>query len=238
MNEWMNECDMFRLLHMADDQPQDKSPALPSNPHLSSPQTSCYTDWAIAVHGFVKFCSKFRYCRHFNAISLHFIRLFLLYKCPAYILSGQYVIVTIATTVYRETGFLCRAIHCSRQWWFDTRHVCVDNAARANCSEERHVCVDNAARANCSDKRHVCVDNAAWPFVLIRVASFFARFMCFTGSPKTNFECRWCSIHWNFSLTYSHYGPGVDSASNRNKYQEYSLGGKGGRCVGLTSLHI
>jgi len=32
-------------------------------------------------------------------------------------------------------------------------------------------------------------------------------------------------------LTYSfrpHYGPGVDSASNRNKYQEYFLGGKGG----------
>ena len=32
------------------------------------------------------------------------------------------------------------------------------------------------------------------------------------------------------------YGPGVDSASNRNKYQEYFLGGKGGRCVGLTTL--
>ena len=32
----------------------------------------------------------------------------------------------------------------------------------------------------------------------------------------------------------SHYGPGVDSASNRNEYQEYCLGGKGGRCVRLT----
>jgi len=29
---------------------------------------------------------------------------------------------------------------------------------------------------------------------------------------------------------------GVDSASNRNEYQEYFLGGKGGRCVGLTNL--
>jgi len=28
-----------------------------------------------------------------------------------------------------------------------------------------------------------------------------------------------------------HYGPGVDSASNRNEHQEYFLGGKGGRCV-------
>jgi len=28
--------------------------------------------------------------------------------------------------------------------------------------------------------------------------------------------------------------PGVDSASNRHEYQEYFLGGKGGRCLGLT----
>ena len=38
-------------------------------------------------------------------------------------------------------------------------------------------------------------------------------------------DSRWCQ--WNFSLTQSfrpHYGPGVDSASNRNEYQEYFLG--------------
>ena len=34
----------------------------------------------------------------------------------------------------------------------------------------------------------------------------------------------------------SHYGPGVDSASNRNEYQEYFLGGKAGRCIRLTTL--
>jgi len=34
----------------------------------------------------------------------------------------------------------------------------------------------------------------------------------------------------------SHYGPGVDSASNRNEYQEYFLGVKGGRYVRLTTL--
>ena len=34
----------------------------------------------------------------------------------------------------------------------------------------------------------------------------------------------------------SHYGPGVDSAANRNEYQEYFVGGKGGRCVRLTAL--
>jgi len=33
-----------------------------------------------------------------------------------------------------------------------------------------------------------------------------------------------------------HYGPEVDSASNRNEYQEHFLGGKVGRCVGLTTL--
>ena len=34
----------------------------------------------------------------------------------------------------------------------------------------------------------------------------------------------------------SHCGPGVDSASNRNEHQDYFLGGKGGRCVSLTTL--
>ena len=35
----------------------------------------------------------------------------------------------------------------------------------------------------------------------------------------------------------SHCGPGVDSASNRNEYQEYFLGVKGGRCIRLTTYH-
>jgi hypothetical protein len=41
------------------------------------------------------------------------------------------------------------------------------------------------------------------------------------------FDSRWC--HWDFSLTSSfrpHYGPGVDSASNRNEYKKYFLGVK------------
>ena len=47
-------------------------------------------------------------------------------------------------------------------------------------------------------------------------------------SEVREFESRQC--HW------PHYSPGVDSASNRNEYQEYFLEGKGGRCVGLTTL--
>src|SRR5215475_112494 len=54
-------------------------------------------------------------------------------------------------------------------------------------------------------------------------------------SEGRGFDSRW--YHWNFSLTKSfrpQYGPGVDSASNRNEYQGYFLGGKGGQCIGLT----
>ena len=57
------------------------------------------------------------------------------------------------------------------------------------------------------------------------------------GPEGCGFDSRWC--HMNFLLTQScqpHYGSGVDSASNGNKYQEYFLGGKGGRCIGLTTL--
>jgi hypothetical protein len=44
--------------------------------------------------------------------------------------------------------------------------------------------------------------------------------------------------HWNFLLTsfWLHYGPGVDSASDRKEYQEYFLGGKFSHCIGLTTL--
>jgi len=64
----------------------------------------------------------------------------------------------------------------------------------------------------------------------------------FVKAPRYKLEgrgfiSRWC--HWNFSLTHSfrpHYGPGVATASNRNEYQEYFVGGKGGRYVGLTNL--
>ena len=50
-------------------------------------------------------------------------------------------------------------------------------------------------------------------------------------------DSRWS--HRVFSVTNSfrqRYGPGIDSASNINEYQGYLLGGKCGRCVGLTTL--
>jgi hypothetical protein len=48
------------------------------------------------------------------------------------------------------------------------------------------------------------------------------------------FNSLWCQL--KFLLTQSfrpHYNTGVVSASNRNDYQEYLLGGKGGWGVGL-----
>jgi fluoride ion exporter CrcB/FEX len=51
------------------------------------------------------------------------------------------------------------------------------------------------------------------------------------------FDSQW--FHWNFLLTLffrPNQGPAVDSACNRNEYQEYVLADKGGRCGGLTTL--
>ena len=53
------------------------------------------------------------------------------------------------------------------------------------------------------------------------------------------FDFRWC--HWNFSLTLSfqpHYGPGVDSVSNRKEYQEYFLGVKAASVWGWQPYHL
>jgi hypothetical protein len=43
-------------------------------------------------------------------------------------------------------------------------------------------------------------------------------------------------VRWNFSSFQPHYGSGVDSASNRNEYQEPSWGVKGGWRVRLATL--
>jgi hypothetical protein len=44
-------------------------------------------------------------------------------------------------------------------------------------------------------------------------------------------------MKWNFSSFQPHYGPGVDSASNINEYQEHSWWVKGSRRVrNLTAI--
>ena len=49
------------------------------------------------------------------------------------------------------------------------------------------------------------------------------------------FDSRWC--HSNFSFR-PHYGPGVDSAPNRNEYQEYFLGVKAVGAYGWQPRHL
>jgi hypothetical protein len=56
------------------------------------------------------------------------------------------------------------------------------------------------------------------------------------SKPHSLLSCGTHSSRWNFSSFQPHYGPGVDSASNRNEYQESSWGVKGGRRVRLTTL--
>jgi hypothetical protein len=50
----------------------------------------------------------------------------------------------------------------------------------------------------------------------------------------------WVLMRWIFFsidlIPQPHCVPGVDSASNRNEYQESSWGVKGGRCIRLTTL--
>ena len=62
---------------------------------------------------------------------------------------------------------------------------------------------------------------------------------CGTALQAERSRVRFPMCHWNFSLLYSfraQYGHGVDSAYNRNEYQEYFLEVKGCRCIGPATL--
>ena len=85
-------------------------------------------------------------------------------------------------------------------------------------SEIRH---QNSKKVKYNKTKHI--------FIWLRATcgyrgSTVVKMLCYNSEGR-GFDSRWC--HWNFSLTESfrsHYGPGVDSASNRNEYQEYFLG--------------
>jgi hypothetical protein len=57
-----------------------------------------------------------------------------------------------------------------------------------------------------------------------------------TALQAGRLQVRFPMVSSEFFIDVIHYGPGFDSASNRNEYQEYILGGKGGRCIGLTTV--
>jgi hypothetical protein len=77
--------------------------------------------------------------------------------------------------------------------------------------------------------------------------SFYVRFYVVRGSavgwgtalqagrPRLPFPLVSLRFFADFVLS-PHYGPGIDSASNRIEYQRSSLGGKGGRCLQLATL--
>ena len=61
---------------------------------------------------------------------------------------------------------------------------------------------------------------------------------CATSQKVTGVRFPMVSLEFFIDIILPvHYGPGVDSASNRNEYREYFSGGcRDGRCVGLTVL--
>jgi len=65
---------------------------------------------------------------------------------------------------------------------------------------------------------------------------WITRWRSFLRSEGRVFDSRWCRR--NFSLTQfcrPQYVRGVGSVSDRNEYQEYFVGSRSGRCVGLTT---
>jgi len=49
--------------------------------------------------------------------------------------------------------------------------------------------------------------------------------LCYKSEGR-RFDPSWCQWIFDIKSFRSHYGPGVDSASDRNEYREYFLGVK------------
>ena len=56
------------------------------------------------------------------------------------------------------------------------------------------------------------------------------------GRSRVRFPMVSIEFFIDIFISVALFGPGVDSDSNRNEYQEYFSGGKGGRCLGLANL--
>jgi hypothetical protein len=55
----------------------------------------------------------------------------------------------------------------------------------------------------------------------------------------SGFDSRWCHLKFFIDKSFQpHYGPGVESASNRNECQEYFFWSKDGQCYGGQSCHL
>ena len=81
-------------------------------------------------------------------------------------------------------------------------------------------------------------DLSAPPYITLLVLATvgYIQGVYFIRGTRWRSWSRHCGTNRKVAVSISRGGPGVDSASDRNEYQEYFLGGKGGRCVGLITL--
>jgi hypothetical protein len=126
-----------------------------------------------------------------------------------------------------------------RRWWLHFTPWNLKPFSSTNFSPRRHVLLLQTYMKNtriCKEKFSIFWMAATRCLQDCLSLTLPERTRFFYDNSKFRFSL---SCHWNFSLTWPfrpHYGPGVDSASKRNEFQEYFLEGKGGRCVGLTTL--
>jgi len=89
-------------------------------------------------------------------------------------------------------------------------------------------CGNNSKLVKCVGKVHI--------FVMLQYVAQLVEALRFKPED-CGFSFPWGDMDFFIDIIFRpHYGPGFDSASNRNEHQVYFLLGKGGRCVGLTPL--
>jgi hypothetical protein len=76
-------------------------------------------------------------------------------------------------------------------------------------------------------------------YILFRWLIYLYRISTYTYICTYTHMCVYIYIYiYIYPSFQPHFDPGDDSDSNKNEYQEYFLGGKSGRCVGLTTLQL
>jgi hypothetical protein len=117
-----------------------------------------------------------------------------------------------------------------------------------------HLGTPRADSGPCKGKPDACLASLSassfpgmpqWPGTQARITSFrparterafrhFATRFDVTLGPSSALSAAWLSE----KIRIRHYGPGVDSASNRNEYQEYFLGVKAADAYGWQPCHL
>ena len=89
-------------------------------------------------------------------------------------------------------------------------------------------------------KSPACADACGWCYVSVPTYSLRFTLLLFSSrGTRWHSSFSHCARNWKVAGSIRDgvlVALGVDTASNRNEYQEYFLGGKGGQYVGLTTL--